>query len=145
MDARLVEDLDGWCVLDRQALLSALADVFLVRRAADKHDGEGLQQPHVQKVAQRHLSIVFGVGTQELLQRVQGHPCLSVEELVRAVQIGWETTDATTRLHDAIMKRASSKNSSLWAYFLSFFGACLGRENRSIRIHIARLHHDGAC
>ncbi|CAE7251391.1 unnamed protein product [Symbiodinium microadriaticum] len=107
-----------------QALLSALADVFLVRRAADKHDGEGLQQPHVQKGAQRHLSIVFGlfgVGTQELLQRVQGHPCLSVEELVRAVQIGWETTDATTRLHDRIMKRASSKNSSLWAYFLSRF------------------------
>ena len=37
--------------------------------------------------------------------------------LVRTVQLGWETTGATTHFHSQIMKRSSTKSSSLWAYF----------------------------
>ncbi|CAE7230483.1 unnamed protein product [Symbiodinium natans] len=102
-----------------------MLNVMLVRRAADRHDGAGLDRPFVRRLADTQVDLRFGVGSEALRDTAAGRSRLTVADLVRDCRIGWEVTDATSRLHRDIIRQSTKKTRSLHAYFLSRFS---GRE-----------------
>ena len=99
MDIKLLEDVNGWSMVNTDPLLKL--DIFLVMRARDQHDGCGLQPAGCGTCVRCLLACLAAAG------KVPTSP--NRVPSCESCRLNWELTNPTSRACSAILQNATQK------------------------------------